>query len=185
MKKIIIAINNTFIRETYSEIFKKEGFVVSETDEGEVVKNFIKEEKPDIIIADMDLSQIGGIELLKTIKEEFSDVNIPVIIFVQFEKEGDRKKATQAEAKDFITAAECTPLEVVRRVKVALGEQKSYRIHIDKNLHDAPKLILDLGYNSDFKCPKCGSDLLLYLMRDLSRGEKYFILSTFCDKCGK
>jgi len=185
MKKILIAIKNDFIRETYSEVFKTENFEVLETKKGKEALALSKEEKPDIILADIGLSEIGGFELLKTLKEETSTEKIPVIIFAQFEKKEDRRKAMKLEAKNFIAAASVSPTEVIRRVKIALGEQKSYRIFPQKNLYDAKELITDLGYTYDFKCPECGNDLVFCLIRDLSKGEKYFILSVICPECNK
>ncbi|MBZ9577895.1 response regulator [Patescibacteria group bacterium] len=183
--KVLIAIDNNFIRETYSEVFKTENFEVLETKKGKEALALSKEEKPDIVIADIALSEIGGFKLLKTLKEETSTEKIPVIIFAQFEKKEDRRKAMELEAKDFIAAASVSPVEVIRKVKIALGKQRSYRISMPKDLHDARELITDLGYSYDFKCPKCGSDLLLCLIRDLSKGEKYFILSVICPECNK
>jgi len=183
--KVLIAIDNDFIRETYLEVFKTENFEVLETKKGKEALVLSKEEKPDIVLADIGLSEMGGFELLKTLKEETSTEKIPVIIFAQFEKKDDRGKAMELEAKDFIAAASVSPAEVIRKVKIALGEQRSYRISMLKDLHDARELITDLGYSDDFKCPKCGSDLLLCLIRDLSKGEKYFILSVICPECNK
>ena len=185
MKKILIAIDNDFVRETYTEVFKEENFEILRTKNGEEALSLAKEKKPDIILADITLSEMGGFELLKALKEDSSTNEIPVIIFAPIEKQKDRIKAMELEAKDFISAANVTPAEVIRRVKIALGEQRSYRISITKNLADAKQLITDLGYTYDFKCPECGSDLVLNLIRDLSKGEKYFIVSVFCPECKK
>ncbi len=184
-KKIIIAIKDDFIRETYSEVFKSQGFFVSETKKGEEVLVLAEEEKPDIIIADIHLSDLGGFEVLKTLRRKEIVKEIPIIIFVQIEKKSERMEAIELEAKDFIAATDVTPLEVARKVKIALGEQKSYMIAIQKHLYNAKDLITDLGYNYDFKCPICGSDLVFNLIRDLSKGEKYFIVSVMCPKCKK
>jgi len=185
MKKILIAINNDFVRETYLEVFKIENFDVLVAKKGKEALTLTKDELPDIILADIDLPEIGGFQLLETLKKEASTKAIPVIIFVQIEKKKDRMKAIELEAKDFISAANVTPAEAVRRVKIALGEQRSYRIFPQKNLYNAKELITDLGYTYDFKCPECGNDLVFYLIRDLSKGEKYFILSIICPECNK
>jgi len=185
MKKILIAIDNDFVRETYFEVFKENNFEVFTTKEGKEAIDLAKSELPDIIIADIGLSDIGGFKLIETLREEDSTNNIPVIIFCQIEKEKERAKAMELEVKDFITAVVVTPIEVVRRVKIALGEQKSYKIFPTKNLYDAKDLITDLGYIYDFKCSGCGNDLVFHLIRDLSKGEKYFILSVICPECGR
>jgi len=184
MKKILIAIDNDFVRETYTEIFTEENFEVFKTKSGKDALSLAEENKPDIIIIDIYLSEIGAFDLLKKFKENFSTQKIPVIIFAQIEKSKDRRRAMELEAMDFITAASVTPAEVIRRVKIALGGQRSYRVSLQKNLHNAKELITDLGYTYDLKCPECGSDMVLNLIRDLSKGEKYFILSIICPECG-
>ena len=95
MKKIIIAINNDFIRETYLEVFKGEGFEVLQTKNGKEILNLAKEEKPDLIIIDIDLPEIGGFEILEIIKKEEATQKIPVIIFTQIEKKENRMKAIE------------------------------------------------------------------------------------------
>lgn len=185
MKKILIAIDNDFVRETYSDVFKEENFEVFTTKKGKEAIDLAKSELPDIIIADIGLSEMGGFKLIETLREDDFTKKIPVIVFCQIEKEKDREKAMELEVKDFITAVVVTPIEVVRRVKIALGEQKSYKIFPTKNLYDAKDLITDLGYTYDFKCSGCGNDLVFHLIRDLSKGEKYFILSVICPECGR
>ena len=185
MKKILIAIDNEFTRETYIEVFKSENFEVLSAKNGKEAFNLAKDELPDIVLADIALSKMGGFELLQAIRKEPSTRIIPVIIFTQIERKKDRMKAIELEAKDFVSSATVTPAEVVRRVRIALGEQKTYRIFPQKHLYDAKELITDLGYTYDFKCPDCGNDLVFHLIRDLSKGKKYFILSVICPKCNK
>jgi len=184
-KKIIIAIKNDFIRETYSEVFKGQDFLVFKTKKGKEVLTLTEEEKPDIIIVDVDLPDLGGFEVLKTLREKKTEKEIPIIIFSQIEKKAEKMKAIELEAKDFIAATDVTPSEAIRKIKIALGEQKSYMVAPQKHLFGAKELIADLGYDYDFKCPTCGSDLVFDLIRDLSKGEKYFIVSIICPKCKK
>lgn len=183
MKKILIALNNEFLRETYSQAFIAKNFEVLKAKDGEEAFNLYQTEQPDIIIIDINLSIISGFELLKKIREIKHFNRVPVIIFSQIEKKEDRMQAIDLEANDFITGSTSTPSEVVRRVFIIMGEQKSYRLMVQKNLYNAKELITDFGYTYDLKCPKCGSDLILYLIRDLSKGEDYFKISFICPSC--
>jgi len=185
MKKILIAIDNDFTRETYLGVFREEDFEVFSTKNGKEAVRLAKDELPDVVIADVALSDTGGFKIMEALREEASTKLIPVIIFAQVEKKRDRMKAIELEAKDFIIGAMVTPLEAIRRVKITLGEQRSYKIFPAKNLYDAKELITDLGFAYDFKCPECGNDLVFNLIRDLSKGEKYFIISVICPKCNK
>jgi len=185
MKKILIAIDNDFIREAYEEVFKKEDFKVFITKDGKEALKIAKEENPDVVLADVLLSKIGGLELLEEIKKDEATKGIPVIVYAQIERTKDKKKAIELEAKDFITAAGVSPKEVIRKVKIVLGEQRTYKIGVQKTNLDLKKLAKDLGYDSKLKCEKCGGDIALYLMRDLSMGEKHFIVSFVCPNCNK
>ena len=183
MKKIIIAIKNDFIRETYLEVFQRSNFHVIQSKSGNDVLSLVNKEKPDAIIADVELDDINGFELIKKLREKKTNSRIPVIIFAQIEREDQKNKAIDLEAKDFIVGTNITPAEAVRKIRIILGEQKSYTLVPQKNLYGAKDLITDLGFDYSFKCPFCGSDLAFLLIRDFSRGEKYFIVSVVCPKC--
>lgn len=179
MKKILIAIDNDFIREAYEEVFQKEKFKVFVTKDGKEALKTAEKEDPDVVLADVLLSKLDGFDLLKKLK------NIPVILFAQIERTEIRKKAMELGARDFITAAGVSPVEVIRKVKIVLGEQKTYKVKVDKESLNIRELAEDLGYDPSLKCQKCGGDLSLYLMRDLSSGEKHFIVSFVCPNCNK
>ena len=183
-RKILIAIDNDFIREAYEEVFKKEDFQIFATKDGREALRLTKTEKPDVVLADVLLSKINAFELLDELKKDKVASQIPVIVFAQIERTVDKNKALELEAKDFITAAGVSPIEVIRKVKIILGEQKSYKVNFQKTSPGIKDLADNLGYNS-LKCSKCGEDLVMYLMRDLSIGEKHFIVSFICPKCNK
>jgi len=183
MRKIILGINNDFLRETFYQVFVEKDFEVLKTKSGKEVQEWMRSENPDVVLADIQLPEKNGFDILKENKEEKSGERMPIVIFSDVERKNERTKAIELEAKDFIVAATTTPEEVVRRVKIILGEQKSYRIAINKKLYNAKEIISDFGYDYDLKCPNCGSDLILNLIRDLSRGEDCFKVSFICSGC--
>ena len=165
MKKILIAISGDFLRDTYKEVFRAEGFEVFAVKNGDEAYDLIKREKVDLILIEAET----GFELLE------KKIDIPVIILDQYENKETRKKAIELEARDFIAFSSASPNEIVRRIKIILGEQKSYRIG-----RDTARLYQDMGHDGELKCPKCGSDLELNLIRDLSAGNSHFVVSFVC-----
>ena len=182
MKKIFIAIKNNFRREIYCNIFRKEGFEVLETQDAAEVLNLVMKEKPDIILLDVNLSGTKGFETLAEIKKEPLIQRIPVFVFSLLERKKDKIRAMDLDAKDFIIGNQVTPLELVLKVKIAMGEQNSYRVSVNDE-SDIKKLSRDLGYQGVLRCPKCGRSFVLYLIRDLSKGKNYFKVSFVCPKC--
>jgi len=185
MKKILFAIHDDFTRRLYFQLFRKEKFEVLEAKNGKEALDLAIKERPDVILADVFLSEIGGLELLESLKKEVTTQRIPVVIFTQIEREGDRIKAMKLEAKDFIVGNLVPPLEVVFKIRMAMGEQKTYRLLTCKeNLTEVKELAKDLGHTPTLKCPYCSSPLSLFLMRDFSKGRNYFKISFICPKCG-
>jgi two-component system response regulator ResD len=180
--KILLAIKEDFTRRLYSKVFQDEGFEVLESDDGKTAFSLAKEKNPDIILADVSLPEMDGFDLIKALRKEASTEKIPVMIFDRLGKEENKIKAMELEAKDFIIGILVSPPNVVLRAKMHLGEQKTYRIKVPIKDEEIKRLAQDLDYKN-LMCAYCGSELILYLMRDLSKGENYFKVLFICPKC--
>lgn len=183
MKKILIAISDDFLLRTYSKLLSEANFQVLEVRNGKEALDLAKKEIPDIILADVFLSEMGGLELAEVLKRENLTKKIPVIIFAKSEREEDRIKAMELGVKDFIVGATTPPPEVILRIKVHLGSQKTYQLLLQDTISSARELAEDLGYSPTLTCSRCGYSLALFLIRDLSKGRNYFKVSFICPKC--
>ncbi len=185
MKKILLAIHDDFARKSYAELLKGEHFLVFETNDGQKAFDLAIKETPDIIVIDLFLSTIGGLQLMEMLQQNLLTKKIPVIFFSQIERETEKEKAMDLGAKDFIIGSITSPREVVAKIKIHLGFQKAYHFSItDENLSVAKEIKTDLGYFPYLECPRCGSKFELFLIRDLSKGKDYFKLSFSCPNCG-
>ncbi len=178
MKKIIIGIKNDFLRKAYYEVFENAGFNILETNSGKQVLEWVESEKPDIIFADIALDEINGYEVLEKIKD------IPVMIFVSAERKDEREKAIDLNAKDFISMDRNSPNEILSRTRIALGEQKTYKLSLKEEFYGVKEMLKDFGYPG-LSCQSCGADMVLNLIKDLSVGKNYYKASFYCPKCFK
>lgn len=185
MSKILLAIYDDLLRRTYAELFREEKFEVLETKNGREALNLALREIPDIVLADVVLLEMSGLGLMKFLSENPSTQKMPVVIFSPIEREEEKIEAMELGARDFIVGAMTSPREVVTKVKIHLGFQKTYQFLIEeKNFDTAKEIKKDLGYSPVLECPRCGSPLVLFLMRDLSKGKDYFKASFTCQRCG-
>ncbi len=185
MNKILLAIYDDLLRRTYAELLREEKFEVWETKNGKEAFNLALKEIPDIVLADVVLLEISGLQLMRLLQKNSTTQKMPVVIFSQLEREEERIEAMELGARDFIVGAMTSPREVVTKIKIHLGFQKTYHISIEqKNIEVAREIKKDLGYSPLLECPRCGSPLVLFLMRDLSKGKDYFKVSFTCQKCG-
>ncbi len=79
-------------------------------------------EKPDLILLDIMMPDLDGMELLKILKIEDSTASIPVAMLTAKVEPKDKAAALQEEAVDYICKP-FTPDELVERVRAILGRK--------------------------------------------------------------
>ncbi len=114
--KILLVDDDSFLRDMYATKFSELKFDidVSETAEGALAK--LREQKYDVVLLDMIMPGITGVELLKKIKEEKIGGNPICIMLSNQSEESDRAAALEAGAVGYIVKAELIPSEVVATV---------------------------------------------------------------------
>ncbi|MFL5786212.1 MAG: response regulator [Bacteriovoracaceae bacterium] len=99
--KIVIVDDSDFSRSVINKMLTEEGFqVVGEAASAEAALPLIKDKKPDIVIADIVMPNVSGIELAEKIGQSFPDV--AVIMVSSLSQEHVVLDAIGAGASDFI-----------------------------------------------------------------------------------
>ena len=74
-------------------------------------------EKPDIILIDLVMEKIGGIEVLEKLKQNSKTKDIPAIIVTNLDKQDLAKKAMELGALDFIVKSKIPLREMMSRIE--------------------------------------------------------------------
>ena len=117
--KIVIVDDEENIRELVGDLLESENFKVikcADTDEG--YKRILKS-KPDLVILDVKMPQIGGIELCRLLRENIETKNIPVIMLTVESTETDKVIGFGVGADDYITKP-FSNRELVARIRALL-----------------------------------------------------------------
>lgn len=186
MKKIIIAIKSSTMANSLKDIFEREGFeVVLTTDSGMDLLNIVNDKsiRIDAAIVDVDLEGIKGFDALAAIRNNEETKKLTVMMYANSKNTDYYEKALDYEASDFFISTTDTPKEIAIKVKVHLGEQKTYLIDVPRESESAKELLRDVGYREDFFCPECKNNLKLQLLRDLSMGKNVFRVAFVCSSC--
>jgi DNA-binding response OmpR family regulator len=123
MAKILLIEDDPFLSEIYVIKFQEAGFEISLAEDGALGLAKIKEGMPDLVLLDIVMPNMDGLELLRTIKNDKSIRNIPVVILSNLGEQEDIKRGLELGAEFYIVKAHYTPTEVVARVK-AIIEKK-------------------------------------------------------------
>jgi CheY-like chemotaxis protein len=102
MKKILVVEDNKINIYLCSRIIKSSGYEVIEARTGEEGVSLALKERPDLIIMDIQLPGIDGLETTKRIRESKADGEIPIIALTSFAMAGDREKAISVGCTGYI-----------------------------------------------------------------------------------
>jgi DNA-binding response OmpR family regulator len=122
-EKILIVDDEKDIVRMVDYNLKKEGFRTILAYDGEKALLLAKKELPDLVILDLMLPEMDGLEVCKTLKKESDTASIPIIMLTAKTKEADKIVGLELGADDYITKP-FSPREVVARIKAVLRRVK-------------------------------------------------------------
>lgn len=123
MTKIAIVEDDPAISQMYRMKFEAEGYDVELADNGKHGVALAESFKPDIILLDLQMPEMGGAEALALIRKSTWGKETPVIILTNTGQEESPKELNSLNISGYILKAELTPRQVVQRVKDVLGQQ--------------------------------------------------------------
>jgi two-component system, OmpR family, alkaline phosphatase synthesis response regulator PhoP len=85
---VLVVEDNNELRELYTFALARSGFEVMEAEDAKEALDLVKEEKPDVILTDIMMLNMDGIELIKCIKTDMKLADVPVIALSDCSDEG-------------------------------------------------------------------------------------------------
>jgi DNA-binding response OmpR family regulator len=120
MPKILVIDDDVVLSKMYISAFNFAGFETASAMNGEEGLLKVKEFKPDIILSDIMMPKIDGLEFLKKIKGKKDTKNIKVFIMTNLRDEENSKQALDNGAEKVIIKNEQGPSELVNIIKSVL-----------------------------------------------------------------
>lgn len=99
--KILVAEDETMMLKAIELVLKKEGHEVVKSRDGKEALDIIVREPPDLVVTDIRLPVISGLDIVKTIKSQ-KGTAIPVIVLSGMGSEEDAQQAFALGADDYI-----------------------------------------------------------------------------------
>jgi PAS domain S-box-containing protein len=100
---ILLAEDNEANIATFSSYLEAKGYRILLATDGQQVIDFAKAEQPDLILMDIQMPVIDGLEAIKQIRLDPNLVNIPIIALTALAMEGDRDRCLAAGANDYLS----------------------------------------------------------------------------------
>jgi len=121
MSKILIIEDDPLMRRMYQKIFTFEKYSVTMATNGEDGLVKVKSQKPNLILLDIMMPKMNGLQVLTKLKADPDTKKIPVIVLTNLAGKQDAETAMAKGAVKYIIKSEKDPKEVVGIVKQILA----------------------------------------------------------------
>jgi CheY-like chemotaxis protein len=102
-KRILLVEDNEVNRRLAGFLLRSHGYQVREATTALAAFEIIEKERPDLIVMDIQLPGMDGLEATRKIKEQPATADIPIIAVTSYAMKGDREKALAAGCAGYVT----------------------------------------------------------------------------------
>ena len=116
-KKVLVVEDNELNMKLFCDLLDAFGFQTVESRDGLKAVDLAREHKPDLIIMDIQLPEVSGLEVTRWLKEDDALREIPVVAVTAFAMKGDAERIRQGGCEAYISKPISVPmfLDTVRR----------------------------------------------------------------------
>jgi two-component system cell cycle response regulator DivK len=117
-KKILIVEDNELNMKLFRDLLEVHGYTTIETRDGREALELAREHRPDLILMDIQLPEVSGLEVTKWIKQDEQLKSIPIIAVTAFAMKGDEEKIRTGGCEAYIAKpiTVATFLETIEKV---------------------------------------------------------------------
>jgi diguanylate cyclase (GGDEF)-like protein/PAS domain S-box-containing protein len=112
--RLLIVDDNELNRDMLARRLERKGYAVAVAEGAQQLVERIKEVGADVVLLDIEMPNISGIEALETLRESFSPIELPVIMVTAKNQSEDIVKALDLGANDYLTKPVDFPVALAR-----------------------------------------------------------------------
>jgi len=101
-KKVLIVEDNELNMKLFADLLEAHGYETRETREGLKAISIARNFQPDLILMDIQLPEVSGLEVTKWIKDDATLAHIPVVAVTAFAMKGDEKRIRDGGCEAYI-----------------------------------------------------------------------------------
>jgi len=128
---ILIVDDNPVNVKMEQVVLEKAGYCTAGTTDGEVCFDMAKKQNPDLILLDINMPNISGIEICKTLKKNKGTADIPVIFVTASTDDDTLQEAFESGGSDYVRKP-VNKIELLARIKSGLTQRKLVERLIEK-----------------------------------------------------
>jgi len=121
LKKILICEDEEILLTALKFRLQKQGYELILADDGKKAQQLIKDENPDLVVTDIDVPNVSGLELVDYLRKDLGK-QTPIVLIAPMENDDAILEAMEKGATDFVTKP-FKPVELVLRIRAIFQGQ--------------------------------------------------------------
>ncbi len=109
-KQVLIVEDNELNMKLFNDLLEANGYGTIQTRSGVEAVELVRKHKPDLILMDIQLPEVSGLEVIRWLKDDEATRHIPVIAVTAFAMKGDEEKIRQGGCEAYLSK----PISVVK-----------------------------------------------------------------------
>jgi len=119
--RILLIEDNEFNRKIVRDLLARQPYDLLEANDGEAGVAAARRDRPDVIVMDIQLPKLSGLDATRAIRADPDTAKIPIIVVTSFALSGDDKKAMDAGASAYL-AKPYSPRQLLDTIRKMAGD---------------------------------------------------------------
>jgi len=190
-KRILIVEDTDLLRRMYHDRLAQDGYEVFDAADGLAALAFLREQHVDLILLDLIMPRMGGLQVLEAVKADPRTQKIPVVILTNLGEEATIEQAVSLGAIDYLIKNQSRPADVSEKVTLTLSAfasdatvDSAFTVYLRTDAGDVDALVADAALKRRLWCPACENELGLRLIPEAG-GTGRYTASFVCPSCGR
>jgi two-component system sensor histidine kinase and response regulator WspE len=121
-KRILVVDDSITVREVERQLLANQGYLVEVAVDGMEGWNLVRAGQFDLVISDIDMPRLNGLELVRRIKADARLQTLPVVIVSYKDREEDRLQGLEAGANHYLTKSSFHDDTLIQAVRELIGD---------------------------------------------------------------
>jgi two-component system cell cycle response regulator DivK len=102
-KRILIVEDNELNKKLFRDLLEANGYDIAQTSDGMEVLGLLRQNRPDLVLMDIQLPEVSGLEVTRWIKSDPALKDIPVVAITAFAMKGDEERIRAGGCDGYIS----------------------------------------------------------------------------------
>lgn len=190
-ESVLVVEDTELLRRIYTDKLAQEGYKVFQAADGLECLNIVRTQPLDLVLLDLVMPRMSGLEALEALKRDPRTKDLPVIILSNLGQDGDIQRGLDLGAVDYLIKNSAKPADVSAKIRATLdsrgecaSDSTSFKLLVRDHEADADDFVCAAKLPRRLGCPACEVELALEL---LPRSDKsgWYDAHLLCPSCGR